>query len=170
MNSKDDTKNREWNAMEREMFFRYLDITRQVRESNFELSKQMYEIDTYEREHYKKELERQKSYINDLLDIIKFVIKLSATALIASFAPIDNFVGKETIFLISLGLLVFGTVGLIVLLNQRSKVEESYLDDMNNMQSTVQDYREAVLESSKLLNQESEMISEVIKKELESQS
>lgn len=161
---------KQWKKTDREMFLQYIDVMRQVRDADFGLSKHMYEIDVYEREHYKKELERQKSLINDYLDIVKFVIKLSATAFIASFAPIDNFAGRWAVFCISIALLALGTGGMIALLKQRSKVEENYIDDMNNMQSSAQDYRDAVLASSNLLKREIEVISEMIRKEAEAQT
>lgn len=150
-------------AYDFERYIRLLEAYRNVRESLLESMKMEHEIRKTKREDERLELERRKAFINDFIEIGKYLVKLCATGLLAALALSNAGLMKEVLFYVSLGGIATGAIFLIVGLRFRSDIEEDYIKEVRNLSETYDESLGPLVEYTTAIKDEVVVLNEMVK-------
>ena len=149
-------------------FDRYIKLVeafRDVRESALESAKIERDIRKTTRENERLELERKKQFINDFIDIGKFLIKLGATGILAALALSNAGLTRDVLLWVSVAGAGAGSVFLFVGIKFRSSIEEDYISEIAKISKTYDESLEPLVEYTAAIKNEAEVLNEMVKLE-----
>ena len=148
-------------------YLKLVEAYRSVRESVLESDKIQREIRNSHKEDERLELERKKKYINDIIDIGKFILKLCATGLLAALALSNVIAGKEILIWACTGGVLFGIVILIIGLEFRSNIEADYIEESKKLSSNYDENLKPLIEYAAAISNEVAILNEMVRLEQE---
>lgn len=152
-------------AYDFDRYFRLLEGYQSIREALFESDKIAHHIrETYINER-RLELERKKSFLNEIIEAGKFFAKLGSAGVLTSLT-LSNFIpAKELILSLCVAGFAIGVAAIVMGLDHRSKIEERYIDEIASYDTQYDDRFEPLVRHTEAINNEVAILNEMVRLE-----
>lgn len=147
-----------------DLYFKLLDGYQTIRSALMDSDKIEREIRESKLKNERLELERKKSFLNDILEIAKFITKVSVPSLLASIAlPGDLFSMKTALLWLCTAGLVFGIAMIATCLSLRADAEEKYIEQSKGLMPPYDDQLRSLVDFTDSVKEEVAILNELVR-------